>query len=1567
MLKFSPFKFRLARNQRRKSISRRSGQTPAHHGEKLETRRLLTTFMVSSTADSFDNVFGDGFATDRNGVDSLRAAIQETNALDGPDTIYLTSGTFTLSFDGFDDDNALAGDLDIFGDVTIIGAGAENTIIDGGGIDRVFDVFPDANVSISGVTIRNGTARNGAGIRSTGTLTIVDSIIENNIAEGEFDSVGGGIANSAGGNLTLDGVTVRNNTSEIHGGGLYSMDSTVTIIDSTFENNGTEMDGGGISVFNGSLNMTGGAIRNNSADLDGGGLSMETAVVSLTEVSVSNNTATEAGGGINVFGTGAQLRIFTSTIADNVATNEGGGIRAVGVTLGLMDTTVSGNTTTLGGGGLFSDTSLVEIQNSLFTSNTASEDGGGISSNGFTGSLGISNSTFSGNSSLLSGGAIFNAAAGGTSLVNATVTANSAGTFGGGIRSTTLTNLGNTIVAENTAVTDDFDVSGAYFSLGNNLIGRVDDAAGLFFGQNNDQMGFSFSVLDPGLQPLADNGGPTLSHALILASPAVDAGKSLGAAQFDQTGNFRNYDGDRDGFYIVDIGAVEFVNETVTFTVNTTEDTFDALLADDFASDSNGNISLRSAIQETNSLVGEAIIALPAGTYSLTRAGTNEDLASTGDLDINDHLTIRGAGADTTFIDGGALDRLFDIAPNVTFVLSGVTIQNGAAEFGAGVYNEAGNVVLQDVVITGNVASGSATNESHGGGISNNQGNMRLEKVTVTGNSAEEDGGGVHSFNGLIEINDSSIDNNTSTRFGGGLALEGGTADVIDSTIASNTATDDGGGLSIFPGSTITIETSTIRDNTTEDIGGGIYARSSSVTLTESTVSGNSAVSNGGGLAFDVSSLQLLKSTVHTNSAGGTGGGISAADSSLTVAQSTISGNAAVGNGGGIASFVGSNLEIANATIVNNTSQSTSGGVWSPGMLNVGNTIVAQNTDFFGRPDISGTVFSKGSNIFGVNSGILGTVNRLNGDQIGTAASPLDPLLTDLLDNGGPTLTHVPRTGSVAIDSGAALTVRNDLGQTPEFWATDQRGRGRILDGNQNDDDRVDVGATEFFGLTLNADAFGSDLQLSIVDEGVELADNSSVVSDGSAKVYFQFATDELDHLRIRGTNVDESLTVDFSNGNPLPFAGIDVLGTGDVDSDSLSLTGGAVAVTSHELDSDVDGSVTVDGRRVAYTSIENLSDLVDSASRSIAFSDGTDNVTVSDAGSSSDGISTIDRDGFGTAISVRLGAGDLSLTTGFRDNIIQFPSVDAAFTGNVNIDSGAGNDFVGLSLLNGDNTIDTGAGNDKVMTGSGNDTINGGMGFDSVFAGDGDDLIFGGGGQDTLKGGDGNDRINAQGGSGDYLTGGNGDDTLKGGGGTRDRIVEQGNVDFTLTDGSLTGLGNDVIGGIDLAILTGGSGANRLDASGFSGRVTLDGNTGSDTLVGGANRDLLIGGSGNDNLDGGGDNDLLLGGSGNDFLFGNQGEDTLLGEGGNDTLQGGRDRDTLDGGSALDRVFESVGISSLVLTDEQLRGFGTDTLRKIEEARVEGGINTQSIDASGYTGRATLVGADGVETIIGV
>ena len=80
------------------------------------------------------------------------------------DTIIIPAGTITLT--GASGENANAsGDLDINIDLTIQGAGAGITILDGGGIDRVFEIFDSATVIISGVTIRNGNAGGGASPR----------------------------------------------------------------------------------------------------------------------------------------------------------------------------------------------------------------------------------------------------------------------------------------------------------------------------------------------------------------------------------------------------------------------------------------------------------------------------------------------------------------------------------------------------------------------------------------------------------------------------------------------------------------------------------------------------------------------------------------------------------------------------------------------------------------------------------------------------------------------------------------------------------------------------------------------------------------------------------------------------------------------------------------------------------------------------------------------------------------------------------------------------------------------------------------------------------------------------------------------------------------------------------------------------------------------------------------------------------------------------------------------------------------------------------------------------------
>jgi CSLREA domain-containing protein len=149
--------------------------------------------------------------------------------------------------------------------------------------------------------------------------------------------------------------------------------------------------------------------------------------------------------------------------------------------------------------------------------------------------------------------------------------------------------------------------------------------------------------------------------------------------------------------------------------------------------------TLRAAIQEANAHPGSDIITLPAGVYALTLGGANEDAAASGDLDITEPdpggpgLVIQGAGAETTIVSGGALDRVIDIRPGAVATLSGLTIQKGSAPDGGGLRDD-GTVTLNNSTVTANTATRS------GGGIVSD-GNLAVLNSTIFGNGAAYGGG----------------------------------------------------------------------------------------------------------------------------------------------------------------------------------------------------------------------------------------------------------------------------------------------------------------------------------------------------------------------------------------------------------------------------------------------------------------------------------------------------------------------------------------------------------------------------------------------------------------------------------------------------------------------------------------------------------------------------------------------------------------------------------------------------------------------------------------------------------
>jgi hypothetical protein len=237
-----------------------------------------SVFAVDTVADLVDDNTADGRCHTSEGNCSLRAAIMQSNRPTGTGFIIIQvpAGRYPITrpipADGNDDDRAgnfnLSSPLGPNQQTLILGAGPNETIVDGNGLDGVFAIDAVRTVTIDGMTIRNGaTLFSGGGISDEGILTVSDCVIEDNGAS----LFGGGIAVgvSTGSALTLIGTTLRSNVSG-NGGGLFAF-SDVTIRDSAIYGNSASDDGGGI-YNDGQLVVTNTTISGNIANTSGGGI-----------------------------------------------------------------------------------------------------------------------------------------------------------------------------------------------------------------------------------------------------------------------------------------------------------------------------------------------------------------------------------------------------------------------------------------------------------------------------------------------------------------------------------------------------------------------------------------------------------------------------------------------------------------------------------------------------------------------------------------------------------------------------------------------------------------------------------------------------------------------------------------------------------------------------------------------------------------------------------------------------------------------------------------------------------------------------------------------------------------------------------------------------------------------------------------------------------------------------------------------------------------------------------------------------------------------------------------------
>jgi CSLREA domain-containing protein len=747
------------------------------------------------------------------------------------------------------------------------------------------------------------------------------------------------------------------------------------------------------------------------ATIDAGFTSRVLQVTSVSDVTLDGLTITggfaDNGAGILNAGT---LAIEASTLIFNFAfATHGGAIYNNLGTLSVSDTDFNTNFSLLGGA--ISSNHALTVEGGSFVNNTASS-GGGIFN---TGSASIEDTDFDHNT----GSGIHNALAGVLHVAYSLFTFNSA-SRGGGIhnnngdvtvegsefQSNQASQFGGGIYSDATLHVEDTDLVG---NMVGGSFGNPGRGGGIFVAGTATIEG---STLSGNQVQFGEGGGifvsqfstasietSTLSGNMVLFG---DGGGIFngGTLTIENTSLSGNQAGIQGG------GMVNFGSATLS----------NATVEGNFANGNGGGILNFNSLTVGDSDVNFNFAGFEGGGIANLGTATITDSALSGN--------VASSGA------GGAIDNRF------TGTVTGSTFSGNSAPRGGGVANESGATIS---IASSNFAGNSA---SAGGGISNQ---------------------------GTATVADSTLENNTATSNGGAIANESGfgspTSITITDTVLSGNSASSGGGIYNFS-ATATIEGSTLDDNSAVfGSGGGIFNASfggptAIVSLTASTVSGNSADFVGGGIVnFGAATMNIAASTLNDNTAAFLGGGgifnqsFGGLAASVTITASTLSGNTAVGDGGAIYNdddFGGAaTIDITSGTISGNSATANGGGIFNTGTATFRNTIVAGNTAPTG-PDVSGAFTSLGYNLIGIGDGSTGF--GATGDQVGTATSPIDPMLGALADNGGPTFTMALLPGSPALNAG-------DPGLT---GTTDQRGVLRPQGPG------VDIGAFELEYQTID-------------------------------------------------------------------------------------------------------------------------------------------------------------------------------------------------------------------------------------------------------------------------------------------------------------------------------------------------------------------------------------------------------------------------------------------------------------------------------------------------------------------
>ena len=438
------------------------------------------------------------------------------------------------------------------------------------------------------------------------------------------------------------------------------------------------------------------------------------------------------------------------------------------------------------GGGIY-NLGILTLDSCTVRDSSAAQGGGIYSTASVGNSLTIRNSTLSGNSAGGVGGGLYNAN-GLTRIESSTITNNqaannggwgvaSAGNGGTGVR----TEVSNSIITANQNPDGSGDVefvggpTNSFQSNGFNLVNNGNALAA--FNAASDLTG----PRTLGLAPLAENGGPTPTHALLVGSPARDSGST--PLTLDQRGVERPqpFDGQDDrGAFENNVFAESLVVTTLTDEDNYTSD----------PSYGTGT-SLREAIKRANSDGVDSVITFGAAAFGEERV----TIVLRGEIlpliEENGSLSIT-APALGVVIAGNQSSGIFETASGSVVTLKGLSLIGGAADSGGAVRNT-GTLLVDSCTLNGNTARVGGALYSEG---DPNGGAMTVRNSTLSGNEAGEAGGAIYAAIGLTRIESSTIAGNSApTDSGAGLATPGDmftpvNVVVQNSIISGNSGTD---------------------------------------------------------------------------------------------------------------------------------------------------------------------------------------------------------------------------------------------------------------------------------------------------------------------------------------------------------------------------------------------------------------------------------------------------------------------------------------------------------------------------------------------------------------------------------------------------------------------------------------------------------------------------------------------------------------------------------------------------------------------------------------------------------